>query len=150
MRITREEMFMQMAEVTAKRSTCYRNAVGCLIVRDNLIVSSGYNGTPTGEPHCLGTACTEEGVCWRATHAEANAFNRLQNRNRVSAVYVTTAPCPYCAELIRRLSPDKVYYRHPYRLTEGVDFLVEAGIQVYRMTTSGYLFDENLKQLVDE
>ena len=152
MRLTRDELYMQMAELVSRRSTCYRNSVGCIIVRGNRILSTGYNGPPPGEPHCVGLGCTDKGVCVRSVHAEINAINRIEDPyfSISLSVYVTVSPCEACAVQIAGLLPVKVMYRHPYRLTRGIDLLVGRGINVYRMTSGGYIFNENTKQLVSE
>src|SRR5262245_35614590 len=154
MRITRRQMFMAVAEAVAKRSTCFRRSVGAIIVKDNNIVSIGYNGAPPGEPHCTGRTCPTDNVCTRATHAECNALERYAGTglNSPCRMYVTESPCADCARLIVNItwpSIQKVFYLHEYRLREGIDVLLNGGVRVRRMTTSGYTIDVATGELVE-
>ena len=93
-------MFMEMAHVAAKRATCFRENVGCIIVRDNKVISIGYNGSPSGKEHCLyhpGGQCTE------AIHAEINALSYLNDEwfsGKYCDLYVTHLPCKDCTDTI--------------------------------------------------
>ena len=150
-RISRFEMWMQMAEVVAKRSTCYRGSVGAVVVYDRTILSIGYNGPPAGEVHCKGNSCerNSNGGCQRSIHAEINALNRIDpqdyywKRNApVLDIYVTDSPCIDCSSKIITNHVKRVFYRRPYRLREGIEELLEKRIEVYRMTPSGYIISE--------
>lgn len=155
-RISRHQLFMGIAELSARRATCFRRAVGAIIVHDNRPVSLGYNGPPSGEPHCTGATCPVEGVCKRSIHAEVNAIERCRSLFTYSftgSMYVTESPCPSCADMIahgtRLIHIDRVYYLHEYRLTEGLSILLRAGVEVYRMTSSGYIINYATGQLIN-
>lgn len=150
-RISRHQMFMGIAELAAQRSTCFRRAVGAVIVVDNNIVSIGYNGAPSGEPHCTGKTCPTEGVCTRAIHAERNALSRFSfeywSPHSVS-MYVTESPCPDCAKQLSQVV-NRLFFLHLYRLTEGIDILIKANVHVFRMTPSGYVIDYGTGELTE-
>lgn len=156
MRITRHQMFMAMAEAAARRSTCYRRSVGCIIADGRNVLAIGYNGAPAGEAHCIGAGCTKEAGCVRAVHAELNALARIDNAfgNDYAhnlAMYVTESPCPTCAELcIGKIS--RLFYLNEYRLVQGIEILLAAdpAIDVYRMTPSGYVVDRRTGDLVED
>ena len=153
MRISRKEMWMGMALLAAKRSTCFRGNVGCIIVADNMPVSIGYNGPPAGEPHCKGNDCetTEEGGCLRSLHAEQNALNRLPPYyvDKLD-LYVTSNPCLRCANLIvAHGAITRVFYQSPYRIKAGIPVLHEAGIEVFRFSPSGYLVNEATGEVLE-
>jgi dCMP deaminase len=108
MRPTRPQMFMEIAHVVAKRSTCMRLNVGAVIVQDRRIVSIGYNGAPAGAPHCAGNDCPGKHYCQETIHAEDNAMRhlpaglRLVNNRVVDLdVYVTDSPCASCFDKIK-------------------------------------------------
>lgn len=141
-RISRDQMWMMMAEVAAMRSTCRRLSVGAVIVdqRHNL-VAIGYNGPPSGEPHCTGDAC---GIphCTRATHAEINALGRvmLPYAKLTLTMYVTASPCEHCWERIAKDSTiGRVVFKNEYRISQHLK--VYCGIQVEKITASGYVTD---------
>lgn len=140
MRIPREQMFMEVAEIYSRRSSCFRLNVGCTITIDNRPVSIGYNGPPSGEPHCLGNECplTPSGGCSRSLHAEANALNWYKADDRPMTIYVTHSPCPTCCELILARNVEAVYYRIEYRIIDGIKRLIEKGVRVYQLSPSGY------------
>jgi dCMP deaminase len=153
MRISRHQMFAQIAQTVAQRSTCYRLNVGAVLVQDNNIVSIGYNGAPSGEPHCQGNDCplSSSGGCTRAIHAEANAIKRCVNRYNTTHLYVTDSPCLACAKYIVGGSGiTRVFYEREYRITEGIDYLRDYGIGVYRLTPAGYIVDKHTGLIVDE
>lgn len=151
-RISRHEAWMQMAEVMAKRSTCYRGNVGAVLVGDGgtQIMSVGYNGPPPQEEHCKGNTCelTDNGGCQRSIHAEKNAIDRaiMRNEYRISDrfdLYVTDSPCELCSNYIVAFRYiNRVFYRRPYRIKTGLDWLHENQIEVYRMTPSGFIISE--------
>jgi dCMP deaminase len=151
-RISRHQMWMQMAEIASRRSTCMRRNVGCIIVKDNNIVSLGYNGSPPGQPHCLGKLCVPPTVlgCQRAIHAEWNAINRLpEGLTRDLVMYSTESPCSVCANKIITFDAFKeLYYTHLYRDTEGVDRLA-LHMPVFRITPSGWLISHKTGELID-
>jgi dCMP deaminase len=146
-RITRDQAFMQTAEVWSRRSTCMRRNVGAVIVVNNRIVSIGYNGAPPGEPHCDGKTCVPPGLlgCTRAIHAEVNAIDFLPAQFNLAPkhLYITESPCPACAAKIIAGPVVKnflsVTFLHEYRVDSGIKTLIIGGITVQRMTPSGYL-----------
>ena len=149
-RITREMAFMECAAVWAKRSTCYRGCVGCVIVRDNNIISIGYNGAHAGQPHCAGMTCprSPEGGCDRARHAEANALMRCNESTIGADMYVTTSPCVSCAVLIEHHHISRVFYSTPYRDETSLVMLHKAGIVVRRLTPNGMLINPLTNELL--
>lgn len=153
-RISRETMFMDMARTVACRGTCLRKQVGAVMVRNNRVVSLGYNGAPPRLPHCTTVGCGgghrtpihgEQGRpngggkmvypngCTRAIHAEMNAvaFAARQGAPTDDAtMYCTCATCANCAALLVSSGIKCFVYLEPYRLTAGIDLLTEAGIEV--------------------
>ena len=120
-----------MAYVWAENSYCIRRQVGALIVKDKMIISDGYNGTPSGfENVCE----NEEGFTKPyVLHAEANAITKIARSNNNSngaTMYVTASPCIECAKLIIQSGIRRVVYGEKYRLTDGIDLLERAGIEV--------------------
>ena len=134
MRASRDSMLMAMAWVASRRGTCNRLSVGAVIAHDSRVVSTGYNGNPSGMDHCSHTK--EDLKCTTAVHAEANAIAfaaRWGGKGTQDAtLYVTHAPCLECAKLIINSGITAVIYDRPYRLTEGLEMLHSAGVQVTR------------------
>ena len=123
--------YMRMANIWAENSYCQRRKVGALIVKDKMIISDGYNGTPSGfENICE----NDEGFTKPyVLHAEANAITKIARSNNNSAgatMYVTASPCIECAKLIIQAGIKRVVYGEKYRLTDGIDLLERAGIEV--------------------
>lgn len=140
MRISREQMFMDVAVVVSKRSTCMRRAVGAVIVTNHRIVSIGYNGSPPGSDHCTREICPDSQVpCYRTIHAEANALAYLPSGVVAEQMFTTESPCPECASAIIASPIKEVYYLNEYRLDDGIRLLIQYGISVYRMTPSGFI-----------
>lgn len=143
MRISRNEMLMEIAQVIAKRGTCSRLQVGCVISRDGRIISTGYNGAPAGIDHCTHKEMPamfdniNTGVnpgCTVASHAEQNAIAYAARHGVAlddSELHVTHAPCLACARSIINAGISRVTYDTPYRLTEGVELLEAANILVF-------------------
>jgi dCMP deaminase len=143
-----EEYFMDIASLVAKRSTCLRRAVGALIVKDKRILSTGYNGAPSGIRHCGESGCLRETMniasgerheLCRGIHAEQNAIIqaayhgvRIQN----AALYCTNLPCAICTKMIINAGIKKIYYCEGYadELSEGM--LSEALIEVIQLKSS--------------
>lgn len=159
-RISRQQMFMGMTEWAAMRSTCFRGNTGALVVHNNDIVSMGYNGPPSGDDHCRGNECelTSGGGCQRSLHAEHNALRRateklitLESPILISEcdLYTLSGPCPVCAMSIYKHGIKRVFYRHPYRTSEGVHRLVEWGVKVYRVLPAGMIVAETTHLIVD-
>ena len=143
MRISRDQMFMDVAEVIAKRSTCLRNNVGAVIVDDSHnIMAIGYNGPASGCEHCTISTCLGKG-CSRSMHAEENAINRIAFLKGEFSLYVTVSPCISCAaKIVESCKIKKVFYRYAYRLKDGINYLLESKIQVYRVLPSGEVIKE--------
>lgn len=153
-RISRHQAFMGCAEVWAQRSTCMRRAVGAVIVYEGTIISHGYNGAASGEPHCLGKNCVPPGEpgCTRAIHAEVNAIGRIpfdMFHFDGKILYTTESPCIACAARICQSHISAVYYLNEYRVKAGIDALVQKGIETFRMTPSGYVIDYMTGELVE-
>lgn len=127
---TLDERYLRMATIWAENSYCVRRKVGALVVKDKMIISDGYNGTPSGFPN----VCEENNVTHPyVLHAEANAITKLarsNNNSDGSTLYVTAAPCIECAKLIIQAGIKRVIYGEEYRLADGLDLLRKAGIEV--------------------
>lgn len=151
MRYTRQQMFMEMARAASRRATCYRRAVGCVLVYVDQVVSIGYNGARSGDPHCQGHLCPyfEPSGC-TVPHAEANAFDRLPSTLRVCGldVYTTDSPCMACAERIIEWECRTVYFQNEYRHTHPIEALVSTGIDVFQVLASGWMIDKKNGELV--
>ena len=134
MRLTRDAMLMAMAGITARRSTCLRLQVGAVAARDGRLLGSGYNGSPSGLPHCNEHTCNTQNPCTNTVHAEQGLISfaaRHGVRLEGSSIYVTHAPCQVCAGLILNAGITRVVYAHPYRITTGLDMLESGGVEVF-------------------
>lgn len=160
-RISRHTMAMEIAEVAAKRATCYRLSVGCVILHDGRVVSLGYNGPPSGEPHCQGNNCplSRSGGCLMAEHAEANAARFLKRswgasfptRVGQTTVYSTTFPCGNCAQLLIDYGFKRLVYRHDYRdMDASWALLQNSDMEVLRLIASGYLMNAATREILNE
>ena len=126
-----DERYLEMAQVWAKNSYCKRRQVGALIVKDRMIISDGYNGTPSG----FENVCEDENGITKpyVLHAEANAISKVAksgNSSEGATLYVTASPCMECAKLIIQSGIQRVVYSEDYRLADGVELLRRAGISV--------------------
>ena len=126
--------YLRMAHIWAENSYCTRRKVGALIVKDKMIISDGYNGMPSGFPNvCEG----EDGLTLPCVlHAEANAITKIArsgNNSDGATLYVTDSPCIECAKLIIQAGIRRVVYARSYRLTDGLDLLLKAGISVEKV-----------------
>lgn len=137
-RLSLDEYFLQMLELVAARSTCYRRAVGAILVdKKGSVISTGYNGVSSGLPHCVDSACLgafdlsgDSSRCM-AVHAEAACL--LQARGRLDdahTLYCSCSPCFTCAKLIANTNIQRVVYQKPYADTLGLDVLVLKGIML--------------------
>ena len=128
-----DHSYLQMAEVWSQNSYCKRRKVGALLVKDRMIISDGYNGTPSG----FENICEEDGVTKPyVLHAEANAITKVAksgNSSEGATLYVTASPCLECSKLIIQSGIKRVVYRDEYRITDGIDLLRRAGIQVEKV-----------------
>ncbi len=125
---------MRMATEWAKLSHCSRKQVGALIVKDRMIISDGYNGTPTGFENTCETV--EGDTKWYVLHAEANAILKVaaSTQSCVGAtLYVTLSPCRECAKLIYQSGIVRVVYQNAYKDTTGLDFLAKAGVELIHL-----------------
>jgi len=125
---------MDIAFQVARRSTCPRASVGAVIVRDKRILTTGYNGSPRGLPHCTEAGCLIiNGHCVRALHAEQNAIiqGALHGVDvSHSVLYVTHQPCLSCAKMIINAGIKKIYYQNNYADPMSRELLAEAGVEV--------------------
>ncbi len=122
---------MKMARTWAENSYCVRRQVGALMVKDNMIISDGFNGTPSG----FENVCEDENNVSKpyVLHAEANAITKIARSNNSSdgaTIYITASPCIECSKLIIQAGIKRVVYGEKYRLMDGVELLERAGIQV--------------------
>ena len=128
-----DHSYLEMAEIWAQNSYCKRRKVGALLVKDRMIISDGYNGTPSG----FENVCEEDGVTKPyVLHAEANAITKVAksgNSSDGATLYLTASPCLECSKLIIQSGIKRVVYRDEYRLTDGVDLLRRAGIEVEKV-----------------
>ena len=123
-----------MAGIWSENSYCQRRKVGALIVKDKMIISDGYNGTPSG----FENICEDEHGVTKpyVLHAEANAITKIARSNNNAdgaTLYVTDSPCIECSKLIIQAGIKRVVYAREYRLSDGIDLLKRAGIEVERM-----------------
>lgn len=123
--------YLRMAHIWAENSYCVRRKVGALIVKDKMIISDGYNGTPSG----FENVCEDEHnvTLPYVLHAEANAITKIARSNNNSenaTLYVTDAPCIECAKLIIQAGIKRVIYNRNYRVEDGINLLKRAGITV--------------------
>jgi len=144
-RPTLDEYFMEIAKVVATRSTCLRQKVGAVIVKDKRILATGYNGAPSGLPHCLDIGCLREQLkvpsgerqeLCRGVHAEQNAIIQAAVHGVSIAggtLYTTHQPCIACAKMIINAGIKRVVYGRRYADERGLEFLKEAGIEVVYM-----------------
>ncbi|MDT3365932.1 MAG: dCMP deaminase family protein [Bacteroidota bacterium] len=129
-----DRRYLEMATVWARNSYCKRRQVGALLVKDRMIISDGYNGTPSGfENQCEdANGVTKPYVL----HAEANAITKVAKSGNNSAgatLYITDSPCMECAKLIIQSGIRRVVYGDEYRLTDGIDLLRRAGVDVEKI-----------------
>ena len=129
-----DDKYIQMASIWAQNSYCKRRQVGALLVKDRMIISDGYNGTPSG----FENVCEDENGVTKpyVLHAEANAISKVAqsgNSSLGATLYVTASPCVECAKLIIQAGIKRVVYSDEYRLTDGIDLLKRAGVEVEKI-----------------
>ena len=136
-RVTWNEYFMAIAEQVASRSTCDRKHIGAVIVRDKTILSTGYNGSLRGSPHCDEVGHDiENGHCVRTVHAEANAVAQAAKNGVAidgSEIYVTSSPCLTCFKLVANSGIRTVFYKEFYRDVRITNYAQEASIRLVYM-----------------
>ena len=130
-----DSRYLRMTQIWAENSYCRRRQVGALLVKDKMIISDGYNGTPAG----FENVCEEDGNDRSkpyVLHAEANAITKVARSNNSSdgaTLYVTTSPCMECSKLIIQAGIQRVVFGEYYRMHDGVDLLCRAGIEVIHL-----------------
>lgn len=126
-----DKAYLRMAQEWGKLSFCERKQVGAIIVKDRMIISDGYNGTPTGFEN---TCEDEEGTTkWYVLHAEANAILKVARSTQSCAgatLYITLSPCRDCSKLIHQSGITRVVFKDAYKDDSGIQFLLKAGVQV--------------------
>ena len=128
-----DHRYLRMSLIWSENSYCVRRKVGALIVRDNMIISDGFNGTPSGFPN----VCEENNVTYPyVLHAEANAITKVarsNNSSEGSTLYVTASPCMECSKLIIQAGIKRVVFSDLYRIQDGIELLKKAGVEVVHM-----------------
>lgn len=126
-----DRAYLRLAESWSKLSHCKRKQVGAIIVKDNIIISDGYNGTPAGFDNC----CEDKnGVThWYVLHAEANAILKVAkstNNCKDATLYLTHSPCKDCSKLVLQSGIKRLVYKESYKDTSGITFLQNAGLEI--------------------
>ena len=141
-RLSWDDYFMEIAHLVAKRATCLRRQIGAVIVRDKRILATGYNGAPSGLPHCEETGCLREKMgipsgqnqeLCRALHAEQNAIIQAALSGvsiADSQIYSVTHPCVVCAKMIINAGIKRVIYENSYPDSLSKEMLNEAGVEI--------------------
>jgi dCMP deaminase len=130
-----DKAYLRMALEWGKLSYCQRKQVGAIIVKDRMIISDGYNGTPTGFENC----CEDESgdTKWYVLHAEANAILKVARSTQScegATLYITLSPCRDCSKLIHQSGIKRVVYLNSYKDDSGVQFLIKAGVEVEQIS----------------
>jgi len=129
-----DKRYLKMARIWASNSYCIRKQVGALLVKDKMIISDGYNGTPSGfENECEDDQDTTKSY---VLHAEANAITKVaksNNSSEGSTLYITTSPCMECSKLIIQSGISRVVYQEKYRITDGLELLERAKIELVHL-----------------
>ncbi len=126
-----DKAYLRRAKEWSNLSYCKRKQVGAIIVKDRMIISDGYNGTPSGFENC----CEDENSLtkWYVLHAEANAISKVARSTQScenATLYITLSPCKDCSKLIHQSGIKRVVFSEKYKDTSGVDFLIKAGVEV--------------------
>lgn len=126
-----DKRYLKMAKIWAENSYCQRRKVGALVVKDQMIISDGYNGTPSG----FENVCEDENNVTKpyVLHAEANAITKIArsgNSSEGATMYITASPCIECAKLIIQAGIKRVIYSEKYRIEDGISLMKKAGIEV--------------------
>ncbi len=132
---TLDKRYLRMASIWAENSYCQRRKVGAIIVKDKMIISDGYNGTPAG----FENVCEDEHGVTKpyVLHAEANAITKVARSNNSSdgsTLYVTASPCVECAKLIIQAGIKRVVFNELYRIADGIELMKRAGIECVHIT----------------
>jgi dCMP deaminase len=130
-----DKAYLRIAREWSKLSHCKRKQVGALIVKDRMIISDGYNGTPTGFENCCED---EENVTkWHVLHAEANAILKVASSSQSckgATLYITLSPCKECSKLIHQAGITRLVYYIDYKDNVGLEFLEKAGVELCQIT----------------
>ena len=129
-----DKAYLRIAKEWGNLSYCHRKKVGAIIVKNKMIISDGYNGTPSGFENC----CEDEDnvTKWYVLHAEAHAILKVARSTQScedATLYITLSPCKDCSKLIHQSGIKRVVYHQEYKDTSGVDFLRKAGVEVELM-----------------
>ena len=129
-----DRAYLKMAFEWGKLSHCKRKQVGALIVKDRMIISDGFNGTPSGFDNC----CEDDSGAtkWEVLHAEANAILKVASSTQSASgatLYITLSPCTQCSILIHQAGIKRVVYANAYKDTSGIDFLKKAGVEIMHL-----------------
>lgn len=129
-----DKAYLRIAQEWGKLSYCKRKQVGAIIVKNRMIISDGYNGTPSGFENC----CEDQNniTKWYVLHAEANAILKVARSTQScenATLYITLSPCKECSKLIHQSGIKRVVYKQAYKDTSGIDFLQKAGVEVELM-----------------
>ncbi len=126
-----DKAYLRIAKEWGALSYCKRKQVGAIIVKDRMIISDGYNGTPSGFENCCED---EEGLTrWEVLHAEANAILKVARSTQScegATLYITLSPCKECSKLIHQSGIKRVVYQNGYRDDAGIQFLLKAGVEI--------------------
>lgn len=138
-----DRAYLKMALEWGKLSHCERKQVGALIVKDSMIISDGYNGTPSGFDNC----CEDDSgkTLWYVLHAEANAIMKVSkstNNSDGATLYITLSPCKECSKLVFQAGIKRVVYLRGYKDDSGLRFLEKAGVEVIHITEEELLEDQ--------
>ncbi len=131
-----DKAYLRIAKEWSLLSYCKRKQVGAIIVKDRMIISDGYNGTPSGFENCCED---EEGLTrWEVLHAEANAILKVAKSTQScenATLYITLSPCKECSKLIHQSGIKRVVYQNGYKDNSGIEFLQKAGVEVVQIPT---------------
>ncbi|MBQ4292938.1 MAG: dCMP deaminase family protein [Muribaculaceae bacterium] len=133
--LTLDRRYLRMASIWAENSYCVRRKVGAILVKDKMIISDGFNGTPSG----FENVCEDDNDTTKpyVLHAEANAITKVarsNNSSEGSTLYITASPCLECAKLIIQSGIKRVVFNELYRISDGIDLLRRAGVEVVQVT----------------
>ena len=139
-----DKRYIRMASIWAENSYCQRRKVGCLVVKGNMIISDGYNGTPSG----FENVCEDENNVTKpyVLHAEANAITKIArsgNNSDGATLYVTDSPCIECAKLIIQAGIKRLVFSELYRMRDGIDLLERSGIECVYLPKDSFDNDLN-------
>ncbi len=145
-RIGWHEYFMSVAHLISRRSTCERAHIGAVIVRENNILATGYNGSPSGLPHCDGPNCliyksthpdgTVEENCMRTIHAEINAIAQAAKNGTAiqgADIYITASPCLNCLKVLINVGIKTIYYDKPYKMENIMEMVALSGVRLIQV-----------------